>query len=87
MIAPLVYMLCLATSLLCTILLLRTYFRGRNTLLLWTGLCFFGLSINNAFLVMDLWLYPDVNLTMFRAASGLIGLLVLVYGLIREATL
>lgn len=85
--APLVYILCLATSLLCTVLLLKSYFRMGNKLLLWTGLCFLGLSINNLFLLLDLWLLPDVNLLMFRAIFGLVGLLVLIYGLVREATL
>jgi len=87
MIAPLVYVLCLATSGLCTVLLLKSYSKIGNKLLLWTGLCFLGLSINNMFLLLDLWLLPDINLMAFRAFFGMIGLLVLVYGLVREATL
>lgn len=87
MIAPIVYILCFSTSLLCTVLLLKSYFKLGNKLLLWTGLCFLGLSVNNLFLILDLWLLPDVNLLMFRASFGLIGLLVLIYGLVREATL
>lgn len=87
MIAPLVYILCLSTSGLCTVLLLKSYSQVGNKLLLWTGLCFLGLSINNLFLLLDLWLFPDVYLLPFRVFFGLIGLLVLIYGLVREATL
>ena len=50
----LVYVLCALTSLACAILLLRGYFRTRVRLLLWSGLCFAGLALNNALLVYGL---------------------------------
>jgi hypothetical protein len=48
-----VYVLCALTSLACAVLVLRSYFRSRARLLLWTGLCFAGLCLNNVLLVVD----------------------------------
>ena len=48
-----VCVLCALTSLACAVLLLRGYFRTRARLLLWTGLCFAGLFINNMLLIVD----------------------------------
>lgn len=39
-----VYILCGLTSVLCAVLLLRSYARKRVRLLLWSGLCFAGLA-------------------------------------------
>ncbi len=39
---------------LCAFLLLRAYARVRQRLLLWSGLCFVGLTISNAILFVDL---------------------------------
>ena len=50
----LVYVLCALTSIACAVLLLRGYFRTRVRLLLWSGLCFVGLALNNALLVYGL---------------------------------
>ena len=43
---------------LCAFLLLRAYGRVRQRLLLWSGLCFVGLTISNALLFFDLSLVP-----------------------------
>ena len=43
---------------LCAFLLLRAYARVRQRLLLWSGLCFVGLTISNAVLFVDLALVP-----------------------------
>lgn len=83
----LVYILCSATSLLCSVLLFKTYFRKRNGLLLWCGICFAGLALNNALLFVDLILLPsEINLIVIRTVPAFIGMGVLLYGLIRELT-
>lgn len=45
-----IYGLCTAAALVCTCLLLRAYVRNRYRLLLWSGLCFTGLTLNNLLL-------------------------------------
>ncbi|HVT82005.1 MAG TPA: DUF5985 family protein, partial [Phycisphaerae bacterium] len=42
-----IYLLCALTSLACAILLARGYLRSRAKILLWSGLCFALLAINN----------------------------------------
>ena len=48
MMAGAVYIVGTLVALCCAILLLRGYARGRQKLLLWSSLCFFGLAISNA---------------------------------------
>lgn len=79
------YGLCALAALFCTVLLLRAYFRSRYRLLLWGGLCFFGLTLNNALLVLDKLVFPDINLFTWRLLAGLTGMLVLLYGIIFDA--
>lgn len=81
--AVLVYLLCALTSLACAALLLRGYARSRARLLLWSGLCFVGLSVNNALLVVDARTITD--LSVLRSLPAVIGVLLLVYGLVWEA--
>jgi hypothetical protein len=84
--APLFYGLCTLTALFCTILLLRAYGRSRYKLLLWGGLCFLGLTLNNALLVIDKIILPtEVNLITWRFLSALLAMLVLLYGIIFDA--
>jgi hypothetical protein len=80
--AEIVYALCALTSLLCAVLLLRSYVRGRARLLLWSGLCFVGLAINNVFLFLDLVVVTEVDLRAFRDVSAFAGVSILVYGLV-----
>ena len=82
--ATLVYALCALTSAACAALLLRAYARGRVRLLLWVGLCFVGLALNNILLFVDVRIAPDVDLSLWRSLPALAGLLVLVYGLVWE---
>lgn len=79
-----VYLLCLATSLVCTGLLVRAYLRGRTRLLLWTALAFGFLSLNNLLLVADMVLLPEVHLWRYRQAATFAALAVLLYGFIWE---
>jgi hypothetical protein len=81
-VAEVFYALCTLTALFCAWLLLRAYFRSRYKLLLWGGLCFIGLTLNNALLVADKQLFPDLNLFTWRLLIALVAMLVLLYGII-----
>jgi uncharacterized protein DUF5985 len=76
-----VYVLCALTSLGCAWLLLRSYRRTRTRLLLWAGLCFAGLTVNNVLLFVDLVVVPTVDLSLLRNGTALASLAVLVFGL------
>lgn len=79
-----IYALCTLTSILCAILLLRGYFASRYRLLLWSGVCFIGLTLNNMLVILDKLILPDIDLVTFRLLTGLAALLPLLYGLIYE---
>lgn len=83
--ATIVYLLCALTSLACTMLLYRSWRRSRARLLLWSWLCFLGLSMNNLLLVVDVALLPEHDLTLLRTIPAAIGVLVLVFGLVQDA--
>lgn len=80
----LIYVLCAATALICAVLLLRAFSRGGHRLLLWSGLCFIGLFINNILLTLDRVVLPEVDLMTWRQVSSLLAMLPLLYGLIWE---
>lgn len=83
---PTVYILGTLTSLLCAILLLRRYFVSHMRLLLWSGLCFVGLTTSNALLIIDLVLLPSAaNLYLLRLATAAVAMLLLLYGLVWES--
>ena len=79
------YALCALTAAFCALLLLRGYFRSRYKLLLWGGLCFVGLTINNALVVVDRLILPEVNLFTLRLVVALVAMLVMLYGIIWDA--
>jgi hypothetical protein len=81
---PLIYSLCALTCLSCAVLLLRGYLQTKVHLLMWSGLCFIGLTASNIFLVLDRVIYPDVDLSAPRLWLALIGLALLVFGLVWE---
>jgi hypothetical protein len=83
--AETVYLLCAATSTLCAVLLFRGYGRTRTRLLFWSALCFLFLAANNAMLVIDLIVLPDVDLSTWRTVPAVVGFGVLLYGLVWEA--
>ena len=80
-----VYLVGTLTALLCAVLLLRGYMRSRMRLLLWSGLCFAGLTLSNLLLFMDLVLFPTSDLHLFRLSVAAIAMLLLLYGLIWES--
>lgn len=83
--AAVAYALCAATSLLCAVLLVRSYLAGRVRLLLWAGLCFSALAVNNVLLLLDRQVLQDLDLSLLRDASGLLGVSILLFGLIWES--
>jgi hypothetical protein len=85
MLAVLIYTLCALTALVCTYLLLYAYWRGRYRLLLWSGLCFAGLTLNNFLLVLDKVVFPDIDLAIARTLVALLAMSVLLYGLIWDS--
>jgi hypothetical protein len=73
------------TAALCAGLLLRAYARVGKRLLLWCGLCFAGLTITNAVLILDLFVIPDVNLYRARLLLAVVSMFVMLYGLVFES--
>jgi hypothetical protein len=82
--AAAIYTLCALTSFMCSFLLLRGFFASRHRLLLWSGLCFAGLVVNNVLLILDRLIFPEDDLSTWRLAAGLVALLPLLYGLVWE---
>jgi Family of unknown function (DUF5985) len=80
--ASALYIATCLTTLLCAILLLRAYFNVGRRLLLWSGLCFIGLTVSNLLVIADLVLFPKVDLYSYRLASETIAMALLLYGLI-----
>ena len=77
--------LAVLASLSCTVFLLRAYAANGVRLLLWSGLCFVFLSLNNILLFLDLVVFPDIDLRPYRLIAALVGLAFLLYGFIWEA--
>ena len=80
--AATIYGLCALTALLCTVLLLQAYRRSSYRLLLWSGLCFAGLTANNLLLVLDKLVFTAVDLSILRMSIALVAMAVLLYGMI-----
>ena len=83
--AEAVYVLCALTSIICAVLLFRGFRKSGTRLLFWSAWSFVGLALNNLLLFVDLIIVPTIDLGILRAATALIGLMVLVFGLIWES--
>ena len=83
--AEAVYILCAATSAACALLLLRAYSHCKARFLLWSGLCFAFLALNNVVLYLDLAAFPDLDLRAVRHGTALAGLVLLLWGLVWDA--
>jgi hypothetical protein len=68
----------------CATLLTRAYVRRRVRLLMWSAICFVGLTINNVALFIDLVLFPDVDLRLLRLVPAVVGMSCLLYGFILD---
>ena len=79
-----IYALCALTSLVCAVLLLRSYRRSRLRLLLWSGLCFACFALNNILLIVDVRVLPEQDLSLVRSLPSLVGIALLLYALVWE---
>ena len=83
--ASIVYFLCFATSAGCGWLLVRSYFRARTALLLWTAACFVLLALNSFLVILDLVFLPtEIDLQIPRLIVTLIAVATLLYGFVWE---
>lgn len=80
-----IYGLCTLTSFWCAFLLLKAHQQSRYRLLLWGGVCFAGLTVSNALLVVDkIFLPVTTDLSGWRYGISLLSMMILIYGLIWE---
>ena len=79
------YLLAVLSSGACALLLFRGYLRRRIRLLMWSGICFIGLTINNVALFVDLIVFPDLDLRLARVIPALVGMTLLLYGFIWDS--
>ena len=83
--ASAVYLLGILVTGLCAALLLHAFTRVKQRLLLWSGLCFVGLTVSNILLFVDLVIWPDLSLYTWRLSTAAVSMLLLVYGLVLES--
>ena len=67
------------------VLLLRGYAASGARLFLWSGLCFVCLTANNVLLFLNLVVFPEADLRLYRFGSSAASLVFLLYGLLWEA--
>jgi hypothetical protein len=79
-----VYVLCFVTSLVCAWMLGRSYVRSGTRLLLWSAICFGFLALNNLVLVLDLVVWPRLDLKLARALLALAAASSLIWGFVWE---
>ena len=77
-----VYLLCAATSVACAGLLLWNWRKTGARLLLWSGLCFVGLAVDNITLFLDTNVVHHIDLSLYRKLGTVAGLSLLLYGMI-----
>jgi hypothetical protein len=80
--AAAVYILGILVALACGVLLLRGYLRGRQKLLLWSSLC--CLAASNLLVFLDLVMFPNKDLYVWRLTTAAVAMMFLLYGLIWE---
>lgn len=83
-IPTLIYFVSFAASSICAGLLVRSYFRSRTRLLLWSSACFVFLALNSLTVIIDFVLLPDIDLGLVRVGTSLAGVAALIYGFIWE---
>lgn len=79
-----VYLLCLLTSTACAWLLGTGHRRTGNRLLLWASVCFAFLAANNLVLVLDMVIWRQVDLRIFRLLFSLAAVASLIWGFVWE---
>lgn len=79
-----VYILCFVTSGLCAGLLLRSWWKTRSRLPLWTAVSFIFLALNNLALVFDFVVFPAADLSLLRQILAIVALAILIWGFVWE---
>lgn len=79
------YVLTSLTTLLCAVLLLRAYASVRKQLLLWSALCFIGLTVSNLLVIIDNVIFPQVDFYSYRLGATAVAMGLLVFGLVWES--
>jgi len=82
--STIVYILCAATSGGCAVLLLRAFLTTRLRLLMWSAVCFAGLTVNNVLLTLDKTVMAERDLAAWRSGSAMVSVTVLLFALIWE---
>jgi len=80
-----VYGLCALTAFLCAWLLLQAWRRSHYRPMLWGGLCFAGLTLNNIAVIVDKFVLTDMDLSLWCSAIALTSMAILLYGLIWDS--
>ncbi len=80
-----IYLLCLLTSGACAYLLLRGFRKSGERLLFWSGLCFGFLAANSFAVILDILVFPELDLQMVRHAASLAAVGTLLVGLVWES--
>jgi ABC-type spermidine/putrescine transport system permease subunit I len=83
-VAAVSYSLCVLTALACAVLLSRAYRSGGSSLLFWSALCFWGLTLTNALAFIDILVFPERDLYAIRLVTGLLSVNVLLFGMVWE---
>lgn len=78
-----VFALSAITAVLCSGLLMRGYWHNGVRLLLWAGICFAALALENIVLIVNE--YVTADLTVLRLLIPLFGVVALLYGLLWES--
>jgi hypothetical protein len=60
----------------------RSFFRTGTRLLLWSAICFGFLALNNLVLVLDLVVWPDLDLRLARLLLALAAASSLIWGFV-----
>jgi hypothetical protein len=81
-----VYILCALTSLGCTVLLFGRYRKTRVHLLFSAAVAFLLFTVTNFLLFLDLVVFPNVDLSVWRNGCTLAGVVVLLHALIHDNT-
>jgi hypothetical protein len=82
MFPAIVYVLCFLTSAACAWMLGRSYVRNGLRLLFWSAVCFALLAANNLVLVLDLLVWPELDLKVPRLLLSLAATVSLIWGFI-----
>lgn len=82
--AAVIYGLCGILACATAWLLLRGYRRSGYRLLFWSGLYFALSTLNNGFLMVDKFMFPNIDLSIWRYGLAFIAVVVLLIGLIRN---